>query len=167
MNDEDKRSFRAWRYCESVLGPILTNELRQGRSIYVAARNGMVYEIGPYGYVANVTHNQVLCVNMDIYPDTDYHRADRIAHRFDHIIHNPEKFEEEAEPEISLDSVGGRNRILTGSELGNPRRFMERYLTVGVGVDERARILDTFDNITQMGERIGTEMGRMIRNNMR
>lgn len=167
MNDEDKRSLRAWRYCESVLGPTLTNELRQGRSIYVAARNGMVYEIGPYGYVGNVTNNQVLCINMDLYPDTDFHRADRIAHRFDHIIHDPERFEREAEPEISLDSVGGRNRILTGSEFGNPRRFMERYLTCGVGVDERARLLDAFDNVTLAGQRIGSRIGYAIRNNER
>lgn len=163
MNDKDKRAFRAWRYCESVLGPTLTNELRQGRSIYVAARNGMVYEIGPYGSVGNVTTNKMLCIHMDGFADHDYHRADSIAHRFDHIIHDPKRFEEEAGNEIPLDSVGGRNQILTGNRWGNPHRAMERYLTVGVGVDERARILRAFDHITQAGERIGTRIGHALR----
>lgn len=167
MNKEDLRTYRAWHFCETVLGPTLTNELKQGRSIYIAAKNGEVYELGPRGNVGSVTRNCTFCVHMgSIFGDSDYPFPDCIVHRFDWITKDPDGFNKKAHEESpKLNSRGGRNIILTGSRFGRPPRINMgrlRYVidhNIPLVHEDVAQYIDWAQSV---GENVGQAMGRMI-----
>lgn len=167
MNKEDLRTYRAWHFCETVLGPTLTNELKQGRSIYIVAKNGEVYELGPRGNVGSVTRNCTFCVNMgSTFGDSDYPFPDCIVHRFDWITKDPDGFNKEAHEESpKLNSTAGRNLILTGSRYGRPRRINMRRLRYAIEHNipfVREDVAEYVIWAQNFGENVGQHIGRIM-----
>jgi len=172
MNKEDLRVYRAWHYCESVLGPTLTNELRRGRSIYIAAKNGKVYEIGPHGYVGCVTTNEFYCVHIEdgkgCWVDFHYPVPDLIVHRYDWIVHDPDKFDKVAgRDHWTLDSQRGRNMMLYGSSFPPPRRMNRERIWQAIANQEPLPMTDMVDAMrwaNHAGDRIGRHLGNVFNN---
>lgn len=170
MNAEDLRVYRAWHYCESVLGPTLTNDLRRGRSIYIVAKNGKVYELGPQGYVGCVTTNEFYCVHMDddtgIYIDSHYPKPDLIVHRYDMIVHDPDKLDKVAGRDSwTLSSQKGRNMMRYGRMYPLPRGIRRNRIRWAIENDVplvREDIADAYLMSAHMGEEFGRLMGERI-----
>lgn len=174
MNEKDLRVYRAWHYCESVLGPTLTNELRRGRSIYIAAKNGKVYELGPHGYVGCVTTNEFYCIHMEdkgSWSDSYYPIPDLIVHRYDWIVHDPDKFDEVAGRDpFTLDSQKGRNMMRYGSCYPPPRHMNRERIWRAIANNEPLATVDMVDAIRwagNAGDRFGRQLGNVIGNCIR
>lgn len=165
MNKEDLRVYRAWHFCESVLGPTLTNELKRGRSIYIAAKNGEVYELGPRGNVGSVTRNCTFCIQIEsMFGDSSYPFPDLIVHRFDWIKHNPDYFNKVAvEESPKLNSRMGRNLILTGSRFAPPRRININRLRYAIEHEFPLEREDV-ENAILWGQYTGENLGRRVAN---
>jgi hypothetical protein len=66
-------NIKAWKLCERAMGKTLTNRLRMGKSIQIAASNGMTYELDRGGTVYNLTTGHRFCVHPDVALPTPDH----------------------------------------------------------------------------------------------
>lgn len=82
-------NIKAWNLCERAMGKTLTNRLRMGKSILIAASNGQTYEMSPYGEIRNVTKRRMFCLHADLNLPT----PDRLYALYEWIRLRPEAVE--------------------------------------------------------------------------
>jgi len=66
-------NIKAWKLCERAMGKTLSNRLRMGKTILIAASNGMTYELDHNGSVYNLTTKHMFCVHPDVALPTPDH----------------------------------------------------------------------------------------------